>query len=175
MRILVVGAGAVGGYFGGRLAAAGRDVTFLVRDGRAAALARDGLLIRSPRGDLTLANVQTVRAGDAGAGVAPFDLVLLSCKAYSLDDAIQSFAPFVGPQTLILPVAANRRLTLACSPLPPRSARTRRHSCDGANGLASDEACDCPQARLRHERRNRPRFHRFCSHHRRCPAPEALP
>ena len=48
MRILVVGAGAVGGYFGGRLAAAGRDVTFLVRDGRAAALARDGLLIRNP-------------------------------------------------------------------------------------------------------------------------------
>ena len=44
----------------------GRDVTFLVRDGRAAALAREGLLIRSPRGDLTLANVQTVRAGDAG-------------------------------------------------------------------------------------------------------------
>ncbi|UEP37470.1 2-dehydropantoate 2-reductase [Burkholderia ambifaria] len=106
MRILVVGAGAVGGYFGGRLAAAGRDVTFLVRDGRAAALARDGLVIRSPRGDLTLANVQTVRAGDAAA---PFDLVLLSCKAYSLDDAIASFAPFVGPSTLILPMLNGMR------------------------------------------------------------------
>ncbi|WP_321848588.1 ketopantoate reductase family protein [Burkholderia diffusa] len=106
MRILVVGAGAVGGYFGGRLAAAGRDVTFLVRDGRAAALARDGLLIRSPRGDLTLANVQTLRASDAAA---PFDLVLLSCKAYSLDDAIASFAPFVGPSTLILPMLNGMR------------------------------------------------------------------
>lgn len=106
MRILVVGAGAVGGYFGGRLAAAGRDVTFLVRDGRAAALARDGLLIRSPRGDLTLANVQTVRATDTAA---PFDLVLLSCKAYSLDDAITSFAPFVGPSTLILPMLNGMR------------------------------------------------------------------
>ncbi|MBF5009973.1 2-dehydropantoate 2-reductase [Burkholderia pseudomultivorans] len=109
MRILVVGAGAVGGYFGGRLAAAGRDVTFLVREARAAALARDGLVIRSPRGDLTLTNVQTVRAGDAGAGVAPFDLVLLSCKAYSLDDAVASFAPFVGPQTLILPMLNGMR------------------------------------------------------------------
>ncbi|KVL38739.1 2-dehydropantoate 2-reductase [Burkholderia territorii] len=106
MRILVVGAGAVGGYFGGRLAAAGRDVTFLVRDARAAALARDGLQIRSPRGDLTLANVRTLRAGDAAA---PFDLVLLSCKAYSLDEAIASFAPFVGPSTLILPMLNGMR------------------------------------------------------------------
>ncbi|KVN47708.1 2-dehydropantoate 2-reductase [Burkholderia territorii] len=106
MRILVVGAGAVGGYFGGRLAAAGRDVTFLVREGRAAALARDGLQIRSPRGDLTLANVRTLRAGDAAA---PFDLVLLSCKAYSLDEAIASFAPFVGPSTLILPMLNGMR------------------------------------------------------------------
>ncbi|NIF43568.1 ketopantoate reductase family protein, partial [Burkholderia sp. Tr-862] len=64
------------------------------------------LLIRSPRGDLTLANVQTVRAGDAAA---PFDLVLLSCKAYSLDDAIASFAPFVGPSTLILPMLNGMR------------------------------------------------------------------
>ncbi|KVQ65604.1 2-dehydropantoate 2-reductase [Burkholderia territorii] len=106
MRILVVGAGAVGGYFGGRLAAAGRDVTFLVREARAAALARDGLQIRSPRGDLTLANVRTLRAGDAAA---PFDLVLLSCKAYSLDEAIASFAPSVGPSTLILPMLNGMR------------------------------------------------------------------
>ncbi|KWA21319.1 2-dehydropantoate 2-reductase [Burkholderia territorii] len=106
MRILVVGAGAVGGYFGGRLAAAGRDVTFLVREARAAALARDGLQIRSPRGDLTLANVRMLRAGDAAA---PFDLVLLSCKAYSLDEAIASFAPFVGPSTLILPMLNGMR------------------------------------------------------------------
>jgi 2-dehydropantoate 2-reductase len=106
MRILVVGAGAVGGYFGGRLAAAGRDVTFLVREARAAALARDGLVIRSPRGDLTLPTPRVVRAGDTAE---PFDLVLLSCKAYSLDDAIASFAPFVGPDTRILPLLNGMR------------------------------------------------------------------
>ncbi|RFU49848.1 2-dehydropantoate 2-reductase [Paraburkholderia sp. DHOC27] len=101
MRILVVGAGAVGGYFGGRLAAAGRDVTFLVRPGRAAELQSAGLVIKSGRGDLTLRDVKTVQAE---AITEPFDLILLSCKAYSLDDAIASFAPAVGPNTTILPL-----------------------------------------------------------------------
>lgn len=109
MRILVVGAGATGGYFGGRLAAAGRDVSFLVREGRARALARDGLVIRSPHaGDLTLPGVKTVQAGDADRA-GGFDLVFLSCKSYGLDDAIASFAPFVGPRTLILPVLNGMR------------------------------------------------------------------
>src|ERR1700756_38446 len=106
MRILVVGAGAVGGYFGGRLAAAGRDVTFLVRAQRAEELKRAGLVIRSPRGDLLLRDVKTVQAGDASQ---PFDLVILSCKAYSLDGAIESFAPFVGPSTAILPLLNGMR------------------------------------------------------------------
>ncbi|SEB24180.1 2-dehydropantoate 2-reductase [Paraburkholderia sartisoli] len=101
MRILVVGAGATGGYFGGRLAAAGRDVTFLVRAQRAEELKRTGLVIRSPRGDLTLRDVKTVQASDAAK---PFDLIVLSCKAYSLDDAVKAFAPFVGPDTAILPL-----------------------------------------------------------------------
>ncbi|MFM0731552.1 2-dehydropantoate 2-reductase [Paraburkholderia sediminicola] len=106
MRILVVGAGAVGGYFGGRLAAAGQDVTFLVRAGRAEKLARDGLIINSARGNLTLRDVKTILAG---VGAEPFDLVLLSCKAYSLDDAIDSFAPLVGESTLILPMLNGMR------------------------------------------------------------------
>jgi len=106
MRILVVGAGAVGGYFGGRLAAAGQDVTFLVRAGRADKLQRDGLVIRSPRGDLTQRDVKTILAG---VNAEPFDLVLLSCKAYSLDDAIDSFAPLVGESTLILPMLNGMR------------------------------------------------------------------
>ncbi|CAG4897918.1 2-dehydropantoate 2-reductase [Paraburkholderia saeva] len=101
MRILVVGAGATGGYFGGRLAAAGRDVTFLVRAQRAEELKRAGLVIRSPRGDLTLRDVKTIQAGDTAE---PFDLIVLSCKAYSLDDAVKAFAPFVGPDTAILPL-----------------------------------------------------------------------
>ncbi|MGF6770051.1 2-dehydropantoate 2-reductase [Paraburkholderia sp. GAS199] len=106
MRILVVGAGAVGGYFGGRLAAAGQDVTFLVRPGRAEQLQREGLVIRSPRGDLTLPDVKTILAG---VSAEPFDLVLLSCKAYSLDDAIDSFAPLVGESTSILPMLNGMR------------------------------------------------------------------
>ena len=78
MRILTVGAGAVGGYFGGRLLQAGRDVTFLVRPGRAAELARDGLVIKSPYGDATLPNPATVKADALNEA---FDVVILSSKA----------------------------------------------------------------------------------------------
>jgi 2-dehydropantoate 2-reductase len=100
MRILVVGAGATGGYFGGRLAEAGRDVTFLVRTGRAALLRANGLRILSPHGDVTL-TPQLVTAGDIAG---PFDAVLLTVKAFSLDAALDDLAPAVGPETMILPV-----------------------------------------------------------------------
>jgi 2-dehydropantoate 2-reductase len=106
MRILVVGAGAVGGYFGGRLLQAGRDVTFLVRPARAASLAEHGLRIRSPHGDFSLPNPPTVLAGNLRD---PFDVILLSCKAYDLDGAIASFAPAVGPQTAVLPLLNGMR------------------------------------------------------------------
>lgn len=110
MRILVVGAGATGGYFGGRLAAAGRDVTFLVREARAAQLREAGLVIRSPAGDLTLRELKTItREALESQGGQPFDLVLLSCKAYDLDNAIDSFAAAVGPDTLILPLLNGMR------------------------------------------------------------------
>jgi len=101
MRILVVGAGAIGGYFGGRLLQAGRDVTFLVRPRRATELAAAGLVIKSPNGDVTLKNPPTVQAEKLAER---FDVVLLSCKAFDLDDAIKSFAPAVGPQTAIIPL-----------------------------------------------------------------------
>jgi 2-dehydropantoate 2-reductase len=101
MRILVVGAGAIGGYFGGRMLAAGRDVTFLVRPKRAAELASAGLVIKSPNGDVTLKNPPTVQADKL---TEKFDVVLLSCKAFDLDDAIESFAPAVGPHTAIIPL-----------------------------------------------------------------------
>jgi 2-dehydropantoate 2-reductase len=106
MRILVVGAGAIGGYFGGRLLQADRDVTFLVRPKRAAELARDGLVIKSPNGDVTLKNPPAVQAGKFKES---FDVVLLSCKAFDLDDAIKSFAPAVGPQTSIIPLLNGMR------------------------------------------------------------------
>jgi 2-dehydropantoate 2-reductase len=101
MRILVVGAGAIGGFFGGRLLQAGRDVTFLVRPKRAAELARDGLMIKSPHGDVTLPNPPTVQAAEL---TPDYDLVLLGCKAFDLDDAIASFQRGVGPTTAILPL-----------------------------------------------------------------------
>jgi 2-dehydropantoate 2-reductase len=101
MRILVVGAGAIGGYFGGRLLQSGQDVTFLVRPKRAAELASAGLVIRSPAGDVTLKNPPTVQADKLSE---KFDVVLLSCKAFDLDDAIKSFAPAVGPDTSIIPL-----------------------------------------------------------------------
>jgi len=101
MRVLVVGAGAIGGYFGGRMLAAGRDVTFLVRPRRASELASAGLVIKSPNGDVTLKNPPTVQADNLSE---KFDVVLLSCKAFDLEDAIKSFAPAVGPQTAIIPL-----------------------------------------------------------------------
>jgi 2-dehydropantoate 2-reductase len=106
MRILVIGAGAVGGYFGGRLLEAGRDVTFLVRAGRAAQLARTGLEIRSGSGDVHLPPPPTILA----SGVRePFDVVLLSCKSYDLEGAIDAIAPAVGPGTAIIPLLNGMR------------------------------------------------------------------
>jgi 2-dehydropantoate 2-reductase len=105
MRILVIGAGATGGYFGGRLAEAGRDVTFLVRDRRAESLQRDGLRIVSPYGD---ASIHPKLAGAKEIG-GPYDLIFLSVKAYSLESAINDFAPAVGPGTMIFPVLNGMR------------------------------------------------------------------
>src|SRR5260370_21887878 len=106
MRILVVGAGAIGGYFGVGLLAAGRDVTFLVRPRRAAELADAGLVIKSPLGDVTLKDPPAIQADKL---TEKFDVVLLSCKAFDLDDAIASFAPAVGPQTAIIPLLHGMR------------------------------------------------------------------
>ncbi|MGM4923079.1 2-dehydropantoate 2-reductase [Tardiphaga sp. 804_B3_N1_9] len=101
MRILVVGAGALGGYFGARLLAAGRDVTFLVRQQRAEALASDGLSIKSPFGDLRLRSPPTITAGSS---MEPYDIVLLGCKAYDLGEAIEAFVPAVGESTTVIPL-----------------------------------------------------------------------
>ena len=106
MRFLVVGAGATGGYFGGRLLEAGQDVTFLVRPARAERLATTGLTIASPAGNVTIPSPPTVLASELRA---PFDAVILSCKAYDLDGAIAAFAPAVGTRTMILPVLNGMR------------------------------------------------------------------
>ena len=105
MRLLFLGAGATGGYFGGRLAEAGRDVTFLVRPKRAEQLARDGLVIASPLGGIR----RPVRTVTREALTADFDAVILSCKAYDLEDAIAAVTPAVGPDTRVLPLLNGMR------------------------------------------------------------------
>ena len=96
----MLGAGAVGGYFGGRLAEAGADVTFLIRERRAAQLTEQGLVVKSTLGDLRLP-VKTVTAGRIDA---PYDVVLLTAKAYDLDSALDSIAPAVGAESAVLPL-----------------------------------------------------------------------
>ncbi|WP_290062397.1 2-dehydropantoate 2-reductase [Amycolatopsis solani] len=99
LRILVVGAGATGGYFGGRLLQAGRDVTFLVRPGRAKVLRDSGLRIVGLGEDTVL----EPPLAETGTLEETYDLVLLAVKATGLAPAIDDFAPAVGPGTLVLP------------------------------------------------------------------------
>ena len=100
MKILVVGAGAIGGYFGGRLMEKGEDVTFLVREKRKKQLEENGLVIGSVHGDLQL-KTRTLLSGDF---TGDFDVILLSTKAYQLDSAIVDIRPYVTQNTLILPL-----------------------------------------------------------------------
>ena len=98
MRILVLGAGGIGGYYGGRAAAGGADVTFLVRPRRAAQIAANGLVIKSPLGDAIIA-AKTVLADDVKPG---WDAIILSCKAYDLDSAVAAIRP-AAPGAKIIP------------------------------------------------------------------------
>jgi len=100
MRFLIVGAGALGGYYGGMLLRGGADVTFLVRPHRAARLAERGLTVKLPEGDFKTP-VTTVIAGALGG---PYDAVFVTCKAYDLDTAIDDFAPALSPGGAVLPV-----------------------------------------------------------------------
>lgn len=100
MKILILGAGGTGGYFGGRLAQAGADVTFLVRERRAAQLAKDGLIIESPK-DRVVVKVKTVQAI---AVEAEFDIVILSCKAYDLASSIAAITAAMAAHTCIVPL-----------------------------------------------------------------------
>jgi 2-dehydropantoate 2-reductase len=100
MKILVLGAGATGGYFGGRLAASGADVTFLVRPKREAVLKARGIVIESPFGNTT-APARTLTADQLRD---PFDLIILSCKSYDLASSIAAIGPAMGPETQILPL-----------------------------------------------------------------------
>lgn len=101
MRIAVFGAGGVGGYFGGRLAEAGADVTFIARGAHLAALQAGGLRVASIKGDFHLPHV---RATDAPASVGPVDVVLLCVKAWQVAEACEAMRPMVGPGTMVVPL-----------------------------------------------------------------------
>jgi 2-dehydropantoate 2-reductase len=106
MQVLIVGAGAIGGYFGARLLAGGRDTTFLVRTRRAEQLRRLGLQVISPVGDLHWPAPPLVTAGQF---TSTYDLVVLSCKAYDLQACIDDFAPAMGPNSKVLPLLNGMR------------------------------------------------------------------
>ena len=136
MRILILGAGGIGAYFGGRLVEAGADITFLVRPARAETLKANGLVIESPLGNATL-RVKTVTQA-TGA----FDLVILSCKAYDLDASIKAIAPAVGPDTIVLPLLNG----LAHLDVLDRAFGTARV----IGGLAAISATLAPDGTIRH-------------------------
>lgn len=98
MRILFLGAGGVGGYFGGRLMEAGADVTFLVRPRRHAQLMENRLVVVSPHGDIRMPAQTITKARQ------PYDLVVLACKAYDLDSAIDTLRPAMGPDSTLMPL-----------------------------------------------------------------------
>jgi 2-dehydropantoate 2-reductase len=106
VRILVVGAGAIGGYFGARLAAADRDVTFLVRDRRAEQLRRHGLVVMSPLGNVDLPTPSLASAEDLKN---PYDLIIVSSKSYDLESSIEDFANAMGPNSRVLPLLNGMR------------------------------------------------------------------
>jgi len=99
MRIAIIGAGGVGGYFGGRLARAGNDVAFVARGEHLAALRQGGLRVRSVAGDFT---VNPVRATDDPAEVGPTDAVLLATKTWQVAEACRTAAPLLGPDTVVV-------------------------------------------------------------------------
>jgi 2-dehydropantoate 2-reductase len=105
MKILILGAGAIGGYVGGRLHQTGADATFLVRPARRQAIERDGLVIKSTKGDVTQKVKTVLKANEGG----PYDIVLLTPKAYDLDSAIAAVEPAVGPNTTVVPLLNGMR------------------------------------------------------------------
>jgi 2-dehydropantoate 2-reductase len=99
VKIAVMGTGALGGYFGARLAEAGEEVTFIARGAQLAALRADGLAVESPRGNLRL---ERVRATDDAKSIGPVDVVLFTVKLWSTEEAARALAPLIGRDTAVL-------------------------------------------------------------------------
>ena len=105
----MVGAGATGGFYGGMLFNIGRDITFLLREGRARQIRQQGLQILTHKGEHLTLHPPIVSANDLRRPHQPFDLIILSTKAYQLEGAMNDIAPAVGPQTMILPILNGMR------------------------------------------------------------------
>ncbi|MDP6344081.1 MAG: 2-dehydropantoate 2-reductase [Alphaproteobacteria bacterium] len=99
LKIAVMGAGGIGGYFGGRLAAAGEDVQFIARGAHLRAMLEQGLDIISPLGD---AHVDGIRATDDPAAIGPVDVVLFCVKLYDVEAAAELCRPLIGPDTVVI-------------------------------------------------------------------------
>jgi len=101
MKVLVFGTGGVGGYFGGRLAEAGHDVTFIARGAHLAAIKEHGLRVESVAGDFTIQPAQaTYKPAEAGTP----DVVLVATKAWDVTAAAEALKPIIGPHTLVIPL-----------------------------------------------------------------------
>jgi 2-dehydropantoate 2-reductase len=100
MRIAVVGAGGVGGYFGGRLAASGADVHFIARGAHLRAMQQNGLRLISPKGDVYIPRIS---ASDNPAAIGPVDVVMFAVKLYDTEQAVSMLPPLIGPRTIVLP------------------------------------------------------------------------
>jgi len=136
MRIAIMGTGGVGGYFGGLLARAGEEVTFIARGEHLRAIQENGLRVESVHGDFTVAPAQ---ATDDPTAAGAVDLVLFATKTYHIDDAVRTMRPLVGPQTAILPlqngVDASERVAAILGPDPVLGGVTYVSSYRAAPGL----------------------------------------
>src|SRR4051812_32254790 len=102
MKLLMLGAGGVGGYFGARLHDGGADITFLVRPKRAAVLRERGLRVYGVRGELHIKEPKLLVAGDSNT--ESFGAIVVSCKAYDLPSSLEAIRPYVGTNTFIVPL-----------------------------------------------------------------------
>jgi 2-dehydropantoate 2-reductase len=100
VKILILGAGAVGGFWGARMRQAGIDVTFLLRERRAETVRKNGLVVKSPKGDFTVSPKVVTKGSEGG----PYDVVIVACKAYDLPSAMDAIAPAVGNNTTVVPI-----------------------------------------------------------------------
>ena len=99
MKIAIMGTGGVGGYFGAKLALGGNDVSFIARGAHLAAIKSQGLIVRSPLGDM---HVPTPRATDTPSNVGPVDVVLFGVKLWDTETAAEAIKPLIGPETMVI-------------------------------------------------------------------------